>query len=517
VKTLAWGAAGVFAALVGAVASPANAASACDGLTGLHLPHVTIAEAKVIAAAPAGAAISPARASYCRVMGTARPTADSDIRFEVAIPEGAAWNGRYLQVGNGGFAGTIYESSLLKFLAMGYAVAGTDDGHQSRNGTDASWALGHREKVIDFGYRALKETTDAAKAIIRAHEGTGPKFSYFQGCSDGGREALMEAQRFPADFDGIVAGDPANYWTHLMIDAAWNVQALTATSASYIPPSKLNALEAAVAKQCGDADGLVEDPLECKFDPALIRCDGADGSDCLTDAQIAATRKIYGGAHNPRTGEQILAGFSPGGENKAQGWGPWQIGSPPKGADSLEYAFASNFFRFVVFGEANFDIRTLDFDGDVAMTDAKFANVFNSDSPDLTAFRDRGGKLIQYHGWADPAIPPLVSVNYHHAVQSKMGDTGGFYRLFMAPGMFHCGGGPGPNELATQPAIAAWVEQGKAPANIIATKYQNDNSALPALRTRPLCPFPAKARWDGKGDRNKAESFRCAPPKPPAG
>src|SRR5665213_1063215 len=184
-------------------------------------------------------------------------------------------------------------SLKLAHVAITDAVAGTDDGHQSTINTDASWALGHPEKQIDFGYRALKETTDAAKAIIHAYEGTGPRFSYFQGCSDGGREALMEAQRFPADFDGIVAGDPANYWTHLMIDAAWNVQALTATSASYVPPSKLKVLEAAVIKQCGDADGLVEDPLECKFDPAVIRCDGADGPDCLTDAQIAATRRIY--------------------------------------------------------------------------------------------------------------------------------------------------------------------------------------------------------------------------------
>jgi feruloyl esterase len=449
------------------------------------------------------------------VTGIARPTTDSDIRFEVAIPQGGAWNGRYVQVGNGGFAGSIYESGLLKALAMGYAAAGTDDGHQSRIGTDASWAMGHPQKVIDFGYRALKETTDAAKAIILAYQGRGPKFSYFQGCSDGGREALMEAQRFPADFDGIVAGDPANHWTHLQIEAAWNIQALTATAASYIPRAKLKALEAAVVRECGDADGVVEDPMACKFDPAVIRCAAADGPACLTDAQIAAARKIYGGARNPRTGAAILAGFSPGGENETQGWGPWLIGSPPSGADSLEYAFSSNFFRYVVFGDASYDIRRLNFDGDVAMTDARFGHIFNSYSPDLTAFRDRGGKLIQYHGWADPAIPPLDSVGYYRAVQAKMGDTRGFYRLFMAPGMFHCGGGPGPNVLATQGAIAAWVEEGKAPASLLATKYQSDNPALPPLRTRPLCPFPAKAQWDGKGDASRAESFRCAGPKPP--
>src|SRR5581483_5565743 len=217
-KILAWGAAIATIAVLGVKAQPS--AGACEALAGLKLAHVTITQAVTVAAqAPLPA--------YCKVVASARPTGDSDIRFEVAIPEKDAWNGRYLQVGNGGFAGVIPEPGILLGVAQGYAVAGTDDGHQSTINTDASWALGHPEKQIDFGYRALKETTDAAKAIIQDYKGSAPRYSYFQGCSDGGREALMEAQRYPRDFDGIVAGDPANNWTHLLAGAAWSYQALT--------------------------------------------------------------------------------------------------------------------------------------------------------------------------------------------------------------------------------------------------------------------------------------------------
>ena len=209
-------------------------ATSCSDLVNLKLPHVTISEAVMSTGGVTG---------FCKVLGSAHPTPDSDIRFEVVIPE--KWNGRYLQVGNGGFAGVIPERAMMAPLAQGYAVAGTDDGHQDTVNTDASWALGHPEKVIDFGYRALKETTDAAKAIITASKGKAPQYSYFQGCSDGGREALMEAQRYPNDFNGIVAGDPANHWTHLLAGAAWNYQALTATPDSYVPLDKLKLVEAA--------------------------------------------------------------------------------------------------------------------------------------------------------------------------------------------------------------------------------------------------------------------------------
>ena len=482
----------LLAAVLGVQAQPAP--DNCAKLAGLKLDHVTITEAAMVPGA------------VCRVYGTARPTADSDIRFAVMIPQN--WNGRYLQVGNGGFAGVIPERGMLAPVAQGYAVAGTDDGHQSTINTDASWALHHPEKQIDFGYRALKETTDAAKAIIRAYTGAAPKFSYFQGCSDGGREALMEAQRYPQDFDGIVAGDPANNWTHLLTGAVWNVQALAAP-ASWLSPDKLKLIQAEAVKQCGDEDGVIQNPEGCRFRPEKIRCKGLDAPDCLTDAQLATLVKIYGGARNPRTGAKIVSGFSPGGEDGPQGWVRWITGTSPDGKDALIHAFATNFFGNIVHADPGYDILKMNFDSDVALADSDFGPIFNSHSADLSAFKNRGGKLIQYHGWADPAIPALDSVDYYRSVQKTMGPTGNFYRLFMAPGMLHCAGGPGPNVIQTLPAITAWVEQHKAPDILVASRHRDNDPTMPVERTRPLCVYPARAQWDGKGDKTRIDSFRC--------
>jgi hypothetical protein len=493
-KTFAWSTLAALAAAMSVQAQPS--VTPCADLVNLKLPHVTISEA------------SMATGGACKVLGAAHPTPDSDIRFEVMIP--SQWNGRYLQVGNGGFAGVIPERAMMAPLAQGYAVAGTDDGHEDTVNTDASWALGHPEKVIDFGYRAIKETTDAAKAIITANKGTQPRYSYFQGCSDGGREALMEAQRYPDDFNGIIAGDPANHWTRLLAGAAFGYQALTATPDSFLSLDKLKLVEAAAVKQCGNAYGVIEDPQACRFDPDRLHCKAGDAPTCLTAAQIAALRKIYDGPKNPRTGERLIAGFSPGGEGEDNGWGRWITGTTPDGKDALIYKFASNFFGNIVFADPNYDLKRLNFDSDIAATDARFGPIFNSYSPDLSAFRAHGGKLIQYHGWADPAIPALDSVNYWRLVQKTMGNTANFYRLFMAPGMLHCGGGPGPNSLSVLPAIAAWVEENKAPETILATKYKNNDGTGGTVRTRPLCVYPARAQWDGKGNKTKAESFRCA-------
>ena len=494
-KILAWGALAALAVVMGVQAQPA--ATSCEQLTNLKLPHVTISEASMAAGSSGG---------YCKVLGSAHPTPDSDIRFEVVIP--AQWNGRYLQVGNGGFAGVIPERAMLAPLAQGYAVAGTDDGHEDTVNTDASWALGHPEKVVDFGYRALKETTDAAKAIIQAYKGMPARYSYFQGCSDGGREALMEAQRYPDDFNGIIAGDPANRWTHLLAGAAWSYQALTATPQSWLSPEKLKLVEAEALKQCGDADGVIEDPIACHFRPETLRCAGADQPTCLTGDQLTALGKIYDGPVDA-TGRTVMAGFSPGGEGEDNGWSRWITGPTPDGKSALIYQFASNFFGDVVKGDPAYDLERLNFGIDVAVADTRFGPIFNSYNTDLSAFRDHGGKLIQYHGWADPAIPALDSVDYWNLVQHGMGNTGNFYRLFMAPGMLHCGGGRGPNILAVLPAITEWVEQNKAPDMILATKYKNNDATSGIERTRPLCVYPARAQWDGRGDRTKAESFRC--------
>ncbi len=480
--------------------------TSCGALVGLSLPHVTVTEARNVPAR----AETPNLPAYCRVLGVSRPTYDSDIRFELAVPLGDAWNGRYLQVGNGAFAGRIPEGDILDMLPLGYAVAGTDDGHQAKPG-EVSWALGHPDKVVDFGYRAVAETNVAARAILVAFTGKRPRFSYFSGCSEGGREGLVEAQRYPEDFDGIVAGAPPIDTTHVLFGFAWNVRAMLETPGSYVRREKLQAIEAAALKACGDADGVVEDPFQCRFDPEVLRCSGAEDDGCLTEAEITALRKVYAGPTNPRTGERILAGFEPGGEAEQQpdGWYMWIAGPVPDGARSGDFLLSNNFFRYMVFGDPAYDLGLLNFDGDVAMTDAKIGPILNASNPDLRGFRKRGGKLIHFHGWNDAVVPPRLSIAYHDRVQAKMGDTSDFYRLFMAPGMTHCFGGRGPNVLATLPAITDWVERGKAPERLIATKFTDDSPSKPVEKSWPLCPYPRKAEWDGRGDRTRAESYRC--------
>ena len=533
---------------IGVTAAPALAEN-CEGLVTLSPPHTMITLAQSVPAGTFTPPVGPPLTglpAFCRVVGASHPTADSNIGFEVWIPTGAAWNGKYLQVGNGGFAGSIPFGSLGSALQRGYATAGTDDGHVA-GGTDAAWALGHPEKIIDFGYRALKETTDNAKAILVALKAAIPARAYFVGCSDGGREALMEAQRFPADFDGIVAGAPANFWTHLLFDAAWTQQALLAP-ASYVSPAKLPAVQAAALVACDRVeddiqDGIVADPRDCTFDPTVLQCIGAETNACLTGPEVTALKKIYAGPHNPRTGALIHPGHEAGAEAPFASFPLWETGPSLAGiSNSLLNQFAVNFFRFMVFDNPTFDILTLNFDGDVAFTDGKLvsgqplSSVLNSTNPDLSAFQKRGGKLIHYHGWNDPAIGPRNSINYYESVataqrpgkgqgkgEDKVGlsRTQDFYRLFMAPGMLHCGGGPGPNNFGqgapladadhdVVKALERWVEHGVAPERIIATKYVNDNPANGIALTRPLCPYPQVAVLGPNGaDTTDAHNFIC--------
>jgi hypothetical protein len=340
--------------------------------------------------------------------------------------------------------------------------------------------------------------------------------SYFLGCSDGGREALIEAQRYPNDFDGIVAGAPANDWTHLFIGFVWIAQALLETPASYLPHSKLPALQAASRAACADEDGVIEDPLTRHFDPAVLRCKGADNDHCLTDAQIKAVRAIYAGPRVPGAREVLFPGYEPGDED--DGWkGMFVDERPGPAGRAAGPRFAEGFFRDFVFADPNYDIRRFRFDTDVATTDAKDAAILNATDADLGAFQKHGGKLIQYHGWVDAAIPPRDSIAYHEAVRVKMGDPSAFYRLFMVPGMDHCGGGPGPVFLdeTILAAIADWVENGKPPDRLLATKMDGEGANAHVVRTRPLCPYPLQAQWDKKGDRTRAESFVCAPSPTP--
>ncbi|MGA9884685.1 MAG: tannase/feruloyl esterase family alpha/beta hydrolase [Candidatus Acidiferrales bacterium] len=531
-RRLAFTSAPILLLLVAIFPGRAFAQRSCESLTSLALSDATVTSATSEAAGafkppsgPGQPAPTYALPAFCRVMGVARPTSDSDIKFEVWLPV-SGWNSKFEQVGNGGFAGTIPESAMAEPLHRGYAIAATDDGHAGA--TNAAWAIDHPEKVIDFGYRAVHVTSIQAKAIIAAFYGKTPGLAYFVGCSDGGREALMEAQRYPDDFRGIVAGAPANYWTHLMFKALWNERAVSQPGA-FIPPAKLKVLQDASLSACdsldGLKDGLIQNPELCHFNPAVVQCKGADGNDCLTAPQVQAAQKIYGPAVNSDTGAQINPGFSPGAEANPANWALWITGMRP-GAPTVGSFFANAFFADMVFAKPDLNINTVNFGSDVKLADKKVGTVLDSANPNLRSFKSHGGKMIQYAGWGDAAIPPQGSVNYFESVQSTMGNTKKFYRLFMVPGMSHCGGGAGanvfgngdavPNADASDDVVMAlgrWVEHGDAPSKIIATRYVDDNPAKGVEYKRPLCPYPQSARYNGSGDPNQASSFTCRVPR----
>jgi feruloyl esterase len=457
--------------------------------------------------------------AFCRVTGEIKP----EIKFEVWLP--ANWNGKFLAVGNGGLAGSINYRAMTEPLKRGYATASTDTGHSGGTG-DASWALGHFERVVDFAHRGVHVMTESAKAIVQAFYESPAKHSYFTGCSQGGQEALMEAQRYPNDYDGIVAGDPANFWTHHYIGGhLWVVQTLEKEPASYIPASKIPVIAKAVLDRCdeidGIKDGILNDPTRCHFDPAVLACHGADEPNCLTAAQVKTVKKLYAGPRDAE-GKQIYPGLLPGGEDGPGGWAAWISGPEP--GKSLHFNLGIPYLKYVAFEDPTWDFRSFNFDktkklgvefeSDVDFVDDKLAAISNAVDPDLRPFQERGGKLIQYHGWSDPDISPLNSVNYYQRVVAFMGHGGGksqiyhFYRLFMVPGMQHCGGGPGPNVFDTLSAMEQWVEHGVAPEKIVASHMTNGAKD----RTRPLCPYPKQAKWTGKGSTDDAANFTCELP-----
>lgn len=461
--------------------------------------------------------------AFCRVQGVSRPTGDSNIYYEVWLPLDT-WNGKFLSSGEGGYVGALnytrrgLDGGLDELLRRGYATASTDTGHVS---TDTWWAVGHRERAIDYLYRAKHLVTVAAKGLVRAFYGRSASRSYLNSCSNGGRQALMEVQRFPDDYDGVVVGAPWNFQSHSNAGFVWDAQALSGPSAA-IPVAKLPAIAAAVLAACDADDGLVDgviaDPTRCRFDPDVLRCSGAETSSCLTAAQLGALEKIYAGPTNPRTGEKIFPGFAMGGEN---GWTGLVTNLTASG-------LGNGYFANLVFEDPSWDYRTFDFDADMAYADLRVGVLGNAIDPDLSAARKRGVKIIQYHGWNDQTLQPAYSPEYYETVVSAMGGlkrTQRFYRLFMVPGMTHCYFGPGATSFGgvgqqippvrdpahdVQSALENWVENGVAPDRIIATKYVDDSAATRAIKlTRPLCAYPLVAHYDGKGDPNDSGSFVC--------
>jgi hypothetical protein len=514
------------AAVVLSAAVPLRA-STCEGLK-LAFPDTTLGTAESRPPGdfnpPQGRALRNLPA-FCRIAGRITPSSDSDIRFEVWLPS-AGWNGKFQGVGNGGFAGTINYAGLADAVTHGYASASTDTGHAETANTNAAWALHHPEKVTDFGYRAIHLTAGVAKETIRAYYGEAPRRSYFNSCSNGGRQALMEAQRFPADYDGIVAGAPANYWTHLLATAASGARATLAEPASYISAAKLPAIQAAALAACdavdGVTDGVIENPLQCRFDPSVLLCKGTESDACLTVPQVAAAKALYGGLRDSRGGA-VFPGLSPGGEAESGGWAPWITGDAPE--KSLMFAFSTQYFRNIVYSNPDWDFRTFDADRDTKAADDKTARDLNAIDPNLAEFEKRGGKLIVYHGWADAAIPPVNAIHYYQSVTGRMGDksAASFVRLYMVPGMEHCGGGAGPNSFGqtgtphsdrirdVEAALETWVDHGIAPDRIIATRYKSGaDPASGVVRARPLCPYPQIAKWKGTGSTDDADNFVCA-------
>ena len=515
-------------ALTSATAADAPARS-CASLTQLNLPNATITSAAPVAAAaflPPGLKpdekvppVFTSAPAFCRVAVTLTPTSDSDIKVEVWMPA-SGWNGKFRGIGNGGFAGYISYGGLAAAVSQGYAAASTDTGHSTQG---AEWALGHPEKIVDYGYRGVHEMTVNAKTIVKAFYGVAAKPAYFASCSNGGRQALMEAQRFPDDYDGIIAGAPANSWVPMVSKGLKELKALDGPG--YIPASKVPAIDQAVSAACdaqdGLKDGVINDPRQCHFDPSVLLCKDKESDTCLTSPQIDSLKSIYADARDLAGGPDF-PGLLPGAEDGRGGWAVWITGSEE--GKSLGTFFVTGYFADMVYGKKDWDFRNADVAAAEKLAQEKTGDSMNALNPDLKPFLTHGGKLILYHGWNDPAISALNTVRYYKSAVAAVGAKAAeqSIRLYMVPGMQHCAGGPGATifgQIDEEPranaehdiftSLVEWVEGGKAPGTIVAAKYSGPEAKTPEM-TRPICPYPQAAEYKGTGDPKRAESFACA-------
>lgn len=520
---------------------------ACAGLAQATLPGVTVTVSESITSGVwtlADGTVLSGLPVFCRVEGIASTEPGQQIGFELWIPEGT-WNGKYMQVGNIGYAGGYEYRALAAMLQRGYATASTDTGH--KGSLNASWARGAPGRIADWGWRAHQVTVKVAKALIEAFAGRAPQRSYLFGASTGGRDALAMAQRAPENFDGFIVDAPAIHWTRLAASWTWSTQALFSNPASWIPPAKLPAIKSAVLAQCdaldGVVDGILGDPRQCRFDPSVLQCTGVDGDDCLTAAQLTALRKVYVGAISPTTGQRVYPGYELA-DATDPNFTNYIIGTQPLVPTSFMGVAGNTFWANMVHetGDAAYDFRSFDVDRDVALADSRpvldgtLADAIDATNPDLGRARERGVKILMYHGWEDPVVPARGVIDYYErvvAAQIAGNDKGGtalqrtraFFRFFLVPGMSHLSGGAGTDALGSPygpPALhmepgydvvrtlEAWVEQGVAPDRVVAARYRAGTPALGVERTRPACPYPQTARYGGSGSIDEAASFVCA-------
>ena len=520
--------------MIGSIAlmllSAAGVTTPCESLTGLKLDKTTITSAQMVpegpapargggrgrataagapgaeAQAPRGAAAgnAPGRGpqqppamipAHCRLQIVLSPTSDSVINMEIWLPPAEKWNGKFMGVGNGGFAGSIQglANDMPQALRLGYATAGTDTGHQDQGG---AWAIGHPEKMIDFGYRATHEMTLKSKQIVKAFYDRNAEFSYFKGCSTGGRMALMEAQRYPDDYDGIIAGSLASRHIHM-----WTAGIARSVDLSRHPEGSITTEQAAlvntlVMNTCDTLkEGFLNNPRSCKVNFSTLKCQAASAgsaeNSCLTDAQMKTVETFYGGVKNSK-GELIFSGQA--------------LGNPIGAQRATNQAPGGTFDLVrIAYNDPNVDWQKFDLDRDMKFLDEKIGYV-DAVNPDLSKFKSSGGKLLITHGWSDTGITPETTIWYYDSVLNKMGkNQSEWMRLFMAPGMGHCGGGPGVNSFDSIGTLEKWVEKGQAPATMLGTGAQG--------LTRPLCPYPQYAEYKGSGDLKDGSNWSCkAPP-----
>ena len=492
--------------------TPLPPAARCAALAELDLVDMRVMSAAAVPDGDGGPA-------HCAVAGVL----ETEINFEMLLPDD--WNGRFVMGGGGGYVGNVQNQAMTPTysaaggtpLQRGYATIGTDTGHVG-GGVEASWALNNPERQENFGHRAVHLTAEAGKSIARHYYDRPPDYSYFVGCSRGGGQAMMESQRYPDDFDGIVAAAPAYNWTAFTAGFVQTQQAIYPTDDTATPvitSENLALLGSSIIAACdandGVEDGVMTDPRGCDLRPEdLPRCAGdVSGADCVTAAQLAAIQVVYDGP--TANGESIHPGFAYGGENDPGGWDTWVVHSEAlaaTGPPSLHYGFGTELYKNFVFSDPDWDYTSYDFstyEQDTAAT----AEILNATDTDLGTFRDAGGKIIYWTGWSDHALTPLGTIKYVDAVRAGDPGAGDYTRLYMLPGVLHCGGGPGPDSVDWIETIRAWVEEGQAPERLTASKFDRSGSAT---LTRPVCPYPQVAVYDGAGDPNDEASFACANP-----